>query len=77
MSQAPRVSIWFFIGAILLIYGALILSVGIYHLFIPPAESAGLGYLHADLWWGALLLLWGLLYSWKHWPSTNVSPEKS
>jgi hypothetical protein len=56
-------SIWFFIGISLGVNGALILAAGIYQL-INPQENPGvvLYNLHANVWWGALLLLIGLFY---------------
>jgi hypothetical protein len=57
-------SIWFFIGISLGVNGALILAAGIYQLLNPPANPGIVLYeLHANVWWGALLLLLGLLYS--------------
>jgi hypothetical protein len=57
------ISIWFFIGVSLAVNGALILSAGIYQLVDPPADpDIVLFHLHANLWWGALLLICGLVY---------------
>lgn len=57
------ISIWFFIGISLAVNGALILAAGIYELVNPPANpSVVLFNLHANVWWGAVLLLSGLLY---------------
>jgi hypothetical protein len=54
------IPIWFFIGCLLLIYGILILGAGI---FQPAQTSAvALGYLHANIWWGALLIVLGTVY---------------
>jgi hypothetical protein len=63
------ISIWFFIGISLAVNGALILAAGIYQLLNPP-ESPGvvLFNLHAGVWWGALLLLIGLVYCFKFSP---------
>ena len=55
------VSIWFFIGVLLLIYGILILGAGIYGLSHPP--DVKLADLHAEIWWGALLIVMGAFYS--------------
>jgi hypothetical protein len=57
------VSIWFFIGISLAVYGALILAAGIYQVVNPP-ENPGvvLFQLHAGVWWGAGLLVIGLIY---------------
>lgn len=57
------ISIWFFIGISLAVNGALILTAGIYQLINPPAnEGVVLYHLHANVWWGAVLLVFGLIY---------------
>jgi hypothetical protein len=55
------VSIWFFVGVLLFFYGVLILGAGIYALSNPP--HVVLAKLHAEIWWGVLLLLMGAFYS--------------
>ena len=57
------ISIWFFIGISLLVNGALILGAGIYQVMNPP-ENPGvvLFNLHANVWWGAILFVVGLMY---------------
>ena len=58
------VSIWFFIGISLLVNGALILGAGLYQLVNPPAETTIVLYnLHANVWWGAVLFVVGLIYT--------------
>jgi hypothetical protein len=57
------ISIWFFIGLLLTIYGVLVLGSGIYELSNPPAHPTVLANLHAPIWWGVLLLVLGLFYS--------------
>jgi len=56
-------SIWFFIGILLLAYGILILGAGLYELASPPEHPVVLANLHAGVWWGVLLLILGLVYS--------------
>ncbi len=57
------ISIWFFIGVSLLVNGALILAAGIYQWANPPANPGIVLFnLHANVWWGAALLLFGLIY---------------
>jgi len=56
------ISIWFFIGIVLVVYGALICGAGIYGLFVPPAKPVVFNELHAGVWWGAILLAAGILY---------------
>jgi len=57
------ISIWFFIGISLAVNGALILAAGLYQLINPPENPGIVLYnLHANVWWGAVLLLIGLFY---------------
>ena len=62
------ISIWFFIGIALLVDGVLIFSAGIYELWHPPVHPVVLSYLHAPIWWGALLAAIGAIYSLKFKP---------
>ena len=64
MESEHQVPIWFFIGALLLVYGLLITGAGIYALILPPpeAERVALFELHADIWWGLLLVALGTFY---------------
>ena len=62
------ISIWFFIGVLLTAYGILITGSGIYHLSTPPDHPVVLGNMHADVWWGAVLLAIGLFYAIKFYP---------
>jgi len=62
------ISIWLFIGGLLLIYGVLILGSGIYDYFNPPATTTVLAGLHPQIWWGALLLIMGVVYCWNFRP---------
>jgi hypothetical protein len=57
-----RISIWFFIGILLGIYGILILGAGINEMLHPSEYSVKMAYLHAGIWWGALLIILGLIY---------------
>jgi hypothetical protein len=56
-------SIWFFIGISLAVNGAVICGTGIYELMNPPANQVVLSNLHANIWWGGLLLALGLFFS--------------
>ena len=56
------ISIWFFIGVLLTIYGVLITATGLYELVAPPANPPVLANLHASLWWGIVLLIIGVIY---------------
>jgi uncharacterized membrane protein HdeD (DUF308 family) len=62
------ISIWFFIGVLLLAYGVIITGAGIYHLFVPPEHEVVLAHLHAAVWWGAFVLLMGIFYCVRFFP---------
>lgn len=58
------ISIWFFIGVLLVIYGAMITGYGMYELVsgsYPPLVQ--LTNLHTPIWWGAVLLALGVVYT--------------
>lgn len=69
------ISIWFFIGALLTVYGVLIFGAGIYDLIVPGKHNVVLRELHAGVWWGALLIVVGLFYTIKFRPKKNGEPE--
>ncbi len=68
MDKERQIPIWFFIGALLAVYGLLIHATGLYNLFWPPEHPLALEELHAGIWWGELLLILGLVYVVKYWP---------
>ncbi|PYX03353.1 MAG: hypothetical protein DMG86_03875 [Acidobacteria bacterium] len=57
-----EIPIWFFIGISLFVNGILIVGAGIWEIFHPPANPVVLFHLHANVWWGAVLLLLGIVY---------------
>jgi hypothetical protein len=56
------ISIWIFIGLLLIVYGFLIMGQGVVELFVPPVHPVVLGGLRAPLWWGSLLLILGAVF---------------
>jgi hypothetical protein len=68
MHSEGRISIWFFIGILLLAYGILIFGSGIYEWLHPSASQVVLANLHAAVWWGALLLILGAVYCARSFP---------
>ena len=66
--HSGHISIWFFIGVLLTIYGALITGYGILELASGHMANVVLANLHAPLWWGGLMLLLGVFYSVKFRP---------
>ncbi|MGD0654305.1 MAG: hypothetical protein ABSA16_08190 [Thermoguttaceae bacterium] len=64
MESEHQIPIWFFIGALLGVYGVIILVTGIYLVFFPPPadQQLALSNLHADIWWGAMMTILGSFY---------------
>lgn len=69
------ISIWFFIGALLLVYGILILGATVHGLSHPPEIQGNLSgrmqhiVSRAGLWWGSLLVVMGSVYTYFYWPN--------
>jgi hypothetical protein len=69
MKRPLMIPVWFFVGALLGIYGVLILASGISEWSTPPATV--LAELHAPVWWGAILTIVGAIYTTVHWPRSS------
>ncbi len=54
--------IWYFVGLLLLIMGTIIVIAGFVTLINPPPEQKVLASLHPDLWWGAIMMISGLIF---------------
>lgn len=70
MHDEDQIPIWLFIGGILLVYGGLIFAAGLYALISPPPPESrvALFHLHADVWWGLLMVGIGSFYVHRFWP---------
>ena len=63
MTERHRIiPVWFFVGLLLLIYGILIFVTGLLEWSSPPPTV--LAHLHAPVWWGAVLMAFGAIYTW-------------
>jgi hypothetical protein len=70
MHEDHGISIWFFIGSLLTVYGLIIVIASLPGLFSRvAAPHIVLANLHAGVWWGALLFLLGIFYVMRYWPS--------
>jgi hypothetical protein len=67
--HSSGISIWFFIGVLLTVYGAMILGYGLYELTLPQMAVANY---HASVWWGGLLLAVGLFYGLRFRPGRDA-----
>ena len=54
------ISVWFFVGTLLLVYGLLIFVSGLVE-WSHPSDTVE-AQLHAPVWWGALLTVLGSAY---------------
>jgi hypothetical protein len=66
-------SIWYFIGLLILVYGLLIFAAGIVDLASPPAHPLVLSQLHMGIWWGALMIVLGGMYTFLFRPRRGIT----
>lgn len=71
--EKHSVSVWFFIGLLLAIYGLLVLGSGVYELLSPLNTQIAMAHLHIGIWWGAGMLLLGLVYLIRFRPGRNTA----
>ena len=63
-------SIWFFVGLMLTVFGSLVTLTGIIYIFHPQNQTPVVhvhqhlwwGLQNPNLWWGAIMLIAGLLF---------------
>ena len=60
MKEVKMRPIWFFVGLILLVMGGIIFLNGIYLLYNPSIKPTVLSSIHPDIWWGGLMVIFGL-----------------
>jgi len=76
MFEENRISIWFFIGSLLTIYGVIIFIVSFPAALNPANEpDVVLANLHAGIWWGILLVLLGIMYVTIFWPGRKKKSD--
>lgn len=75
MQSKRQIPIWLFIGALLAVYGVMIAGYGVIAWSEPPpaAMPPEIYNLHANVWWGGLMVILGLFYVIKFWPSKPES----
>jgi hypothetical protein len=56
-------SIWYFVGLLLTVMGAIITVSALYALANPPATEKILSHMHPDLWWGLFMLVFGIVFA--------------
>lgn len=58
--------IWYFVGWMFVVIGALVVIAGFYNLVSAPSHPTMMDSLHPDIWWGGLITIVGIFYVWKH-----------
>jgi hypothetical protein len=69
--RSGHISIWFFIGVLLSVYGAMIFAYGVFELVTHQQANVVLANLHAPVWWGGMMLILGLFYGIRFRPGRN------
>lgn len=62
MTTKSMISIWFFVGCLVAVYGVLILAAGIWPSSPAGTEEVAMQNLHLQIFWGIGMLLLGLVY---------------
>jgi len=70
--RTTEISIWFFNGVLLTIYGAMILGYGLYEAIRGFTAPVVLSHLHAPIWWGATMLTVGIFYLIRFYPERKA-----
>jgi hypothetical protein len=76
MNDTPKkmLSIWFFVALVLGAFGIIVLAVGSWHLIEPPTDPTyKLANLHADFWWGIIMVVFATGLFW----ADRVAQRKS
>lgn len=73
ISQKRMIPVWFFAGILLTIYGLVVFISGIYW-YVRPINIVA-GYLHAGIWWGILMIIFGLFFIIKNVPKKREQQD--
>ncbi|MCX7945125.1 MAG: hypothetical protein N2746_11520 [Deltaproteobacteria bacterium] len=52
------IPVWFWVGLMMVVYGILIVGIGVYYLVSPPQGYAA-KWTNPNLWWGLIMLVVG------------------
>ncbi len=61
-SEKKMKSIWYFVGLVLLVLGGLVFLSGLSTLAFHVKHETSLAHLHPDLWWGAIMVVAGIIF---------------
>ncbi len=54
--------IWYFVGMVLMIIGAVLVVTGIYYVYNPSPQASAVAYLYPNIWWGGFMLVSGGIF---------------
>ncbi len=60
-NSKQMISVWFWVGLMLLVYGILVCGAGVYYLSSPP-ENYAAKWTNPNLWWGLIMLITGVVF---------------
>lgn len=63
MKEDKMLSVWAWVGIVLLTYGLIIFISGLYYIAHPPLNVV-LSYLNPSFWWGIIMLAGGGIMFW-------------
>jgi hypothetical protein len=66
--RGESLSIWFFVGMMMLSYGIVLLPYGAWAWFSDHEANTVLHELHPTFWWGVLITAFGGYYTARFWP---------
>lgn len=66
--RGERLGVWFFVGALSLTYGVVLLAYGAWAWSAHREAATVLNTLHPTFWWGLLLTLFGSFFTVRHRP---------
>ena len=55
-------TIWYFVGIVLTVLGALVLLAGMIELFDSSPPKTVLAHLYPGIWWGGIMVFTGLIF---------------
>lgn len=58
MEKKTPISIWFFVGIVLLVYGIVLIFSGLFE----PQRDTALAHLKPNLWWGGVMAFIGIIF---------------
>ncbi|MHB2156086.1 hypothetical protein ACX8XN_17025 [Calditrichota bacterium GD2] len=59
--NAKMKTIWFFVGLLMVLIGGIITLTGVYLYFNPQATHTALAETHPNLWWGGIMIIFGII----------------